>query len=166
MRRAAFCVGLLTLVYALVLASLHPWDLLMGVTVSCALYLAARGYLFGDEPDDAAAGSLLWRVAAFFPFAAAVVRDVVVGTWEMALVTLHLRPLERPGIVAVPIGERTPTGIAVTALVMTLSPGEFLVDVDWERGVMLMHVIDASDPGGIRRSHERFYERYQRRVFP
>ena len=164
MRRAVFCVALLTLVYALVLASFHPWDLATGAAVSCALFLAARGYLFGDEPD--AGGSLLRPVAAFAPFAAAVVREVVVGTWEVALVTMHLRPLERPGIVAVPIGERTPTGIAVTTRVMTLSPGEFLVEVDWERDVMLMHVIDAGDPEKVRAAHERFYERYQRKVFP
>lgn len=163
MRRAVFCVALLTLVYALVLASFHPWDLATGAAVSCALFLATRGYLFGDEPDT---DGILGRVAAFAPFAAAVVREVVVGTWEVALVTLHLRPLERPGIVAVPIGERTPTGIAVTALVMTLSPGEFLVEVDWERDVMLMHVIDAGDPEKVRAAHERFYERYQRKVFP
>lgn len=164
MRRALLCVALLTLVYALVLASFHPWDLLIGAAISCALFLAARGYLFGDEPD--ATWSLLGRVAAFVPFAVAVVREIVVGTWEVAMVTLHLQPLENPGIVAVPIGERTPTGIAVMALVMTLSPGEFLVEVDWERRVMLMHLIDASDPGEIRASHERFYSRYQRKVFP
>jgi multisubunit Na+/H+ antiporter MnhE subunit len=163
-RRALFCVALLTLVYALVLASFHPWDLAIGAALSCALFLAARGYLFGDKPD--APWSALGRVAAFVPFAAAVVRDVLVGTWEVALVTLHLRPLDRPGIVAVPIGERTPTGIAVTALVMTLSPGEFLVEVDWERRAMLMHVIDASNPEKVRAAHERFYSRYQRKVFP
>jgi multisubunit Na+/H+ antiporter MnhE subunit len=162
-RRAVFCVALLTLVYALVLASFHPLDLATGAAVSCALFLAARRYLFGDEPDT---DGILGRVAAFAPFAAAVVREVVVGTWEVALVTLHLRPLERPGIVAVPIGERTLTGIAVTALVMTLSPGEFLVEVDWERRVMLMHVIDAGDPEEVRAAHERFYEHYQRKVFP
>lgn len=158
------CVALLTLVYALVLASFHPLDLVTGAAISCALFFAARGYLFGDEPE--ASGGLLGRAVAFFPFAVAVVREVVVGTWEVALVTLHLRPLESAGIVAIPIGERTPTGVAVMALVMTLSPGEFLVEVDWERRVMLMHVIDASDPEEVRAEHERFYSRYQRKVFP
>jgi multisubunit Na+/H+ antiporter MnhE subunit len=105
-------------------------------------------------------------VVAFVPFAVAVARDVAVGTWEVALVTLHLRPLHNPGIVAIPIGERSPVGISVTALVMTLSPGEFLVDVDWEREVMLMHVIDATDPEAVRRTHEEFYSRYQKKVFP
>lgn len=164
MKRALFSVVLLTLVYALVLASFEPWDLAIGAAVSGVLFFAARGYLFGDEPEMG--GSLPGRVAAFAPFAVAVVWEVVVGTWEVALVTLHLRALENPGIVAIPIGERTPTGIAVTALVMTLSPGEFLVEIDWERKVMLMHVIDATDPGTIREKHGEFYRRYQRKVFP
>lgn len=164
MRRALFCIVPLTLVYALVLASFHPYDLLIGAVVSGALYLAARGYLFGDEPD--VKGNPLGRVVAFVPFAVAVARDVAVGTWEVALVTLHLRPLHNPGIVAIPIGERSPVGVSVTALVMTLSPGEFLVEVDWERKVMLMHVIDATNPEDIRRSHEEFYRRHQKKVFP
>ncbi len=164
MKRALLSVALLTLVYALVLASFHLPDLLMGLAISGALVFFARGYLFGDEAD--LRGSLPGRVAAFVPFAVAVAWEVTVGTWEVALITLHLRPLESPGIVAVPIGDRTPVGVAVSALVMTLSPGEFLVDVDRERKVMLMHVIDATDPESVRRHHEEFYRRYQRRVFP
>jgi len=66
----------------------------------------------------------------------------------------------------VPIGERTTSGVAVSALTTTMSPGEVLVDIDWERGVMLIHVLDARDPDAVRARHLRFYERYQRRVFP
>jgi multisubunit Na+/H+ antiporter MnhF subunit len=85
-------------------------------------------------------------VAAFVPFSFAVFWEVVVGTWEVTLVTLHLRPLKSPGIVEVPIGERTPTGVAVWAVVTGLTPGTFFVDVDRERGVVLIHVIDAGAP--------------------
>jgi multisubunit Na+/H+ antiporter MnhE subunit len=48
----------------------------------------------------------------------------------------------------------------------TLSPGSVLVDIDWQRRDMLLHVIDASDPDAVRADLERFYDRYQRRVFP
>ncbi len=154
---------LLTLVYALVLGSFDPADLALGASLSGVLLFALRGFVMPGEP---APSGVLARVAGFFPFAAAVARDVVVGTWEVSLITLHLRPLARPGIVALPIGERTETGVAVSALVATLSPGEVLVDVDREQGVMLIHVIDVADPGVVRRRHEDFYRRYQRRVFP
>ena len=79
---------------------------------------------------------------------------------------LHVRPLNHPGIVAVPIAERSPLGVAVSGLATTLSPGAFLVDVDWEQRVMLIHVLDASDPDEVRADHQRFYRRWQRHVFP
>ena len=163
MGRLVLPLILLTLVYALVLGSFYPADLALGAVLSGALLFALRGFVLPGEP---APPGVLGRVAGFFPFAGAVARDVAVGTWEVTLLTLHFRPLGRPGIVAVPIGGRTETGLAVSALVATLSPGEVLVDVDRARGVMLVHVIDAADPEEVRRRHEDFYRRYQQKVFP
>lgn len=162
MMRAALALILLTLTYALVLGSFQPLDLALGAVVSGILLFVFRGALFDGESR----GNLLRRLVGFFPFAAVVVRDIVVGTWEVSLITFWIRPLRSPGTVAVPIAERTPTGVAVSALCTTLSPGAFLVDVDRERGVMLIHVIDASDPEAVREDHQEFYRRYQRRVFP
>jgi len=163
-KRALLSLLLLILVYALVLASFAPWDLALGAALSGSLLLLARRSIFGG--NFAPLPSLLGRILAFGPFAAAVFRDAVAGTRQVTLVVLHLRPLERPGIVAVPIGERTSVGVAVSALVTTISPGEFLVDVDWKRRVMLVHSINAATPEEVRRSHEDFYQRYQRKVFP
>ncbi len=163
MGRLVLPLVLLTLVYALVLGSFSPADLALGAAVSGGLLFVLRPFVL---PGEGAPGGVLGRVVGFFPFAAAVARDVVVGTWGVTLITLHLRPIGRSGIVAIPVGERSETGVAVSALVATLSPGEVLVDVDRGRGVMLIHVIDAADPEEIRRRHEDFYRRYQRKVFP
>jgi multicomponent Na+:H+ antiporter subunit E len=168
--RYVAAVVVLTLVYALALASFHPWDLLFGAGLSAALLFASRRFVFGADgtpPRPAGGGlTLLGRVVAFVPFAVAVFREILVGNWEVTLVTLHLRPLVRPGIVAVPIGERTPTGVAVWAVVTGLPPGSFFVDVDRERGVVLIHVLDARDPQAYRDQQEDFYRRYQSKVFP
>ena len=164
MTRYAAAVAGLTLVYALALASFHPLDLLFGAALSGALVFSSRRFVFGEGPDGGP--SLPRRAAAFAPFALAVFREIVAGTWEVTLVTLHLRPLKRPGIVEVPIGERTPAGVAAWAVVAGLPPGSFFVDVDRERGIVLIHVIDASDPDAFRRQQEDFYRRYQRKVFP
>lgn len=162
MSRLLFPLALLTLVYALALGSFQPWDLALGAGASVALLLAVRG---GGARGMRVRGLLL-RSAAFVPLVVAVAKDVAVGTWEVALVTLGLRPLARPGIVALPVGERTPIGVAVSALCATISPGEVLVEVDEERDAILLHVIDASDPDAVRERHARFYRRYQKRVFP
>jgi multicomponent Na+:H+ antiporter subunit E len=66
----------------------------------------------------------------------------------------------------VPIGDRTPSGVSAWAVVTGLPPGSFFVDVDRERGVALIHILDASDPEAFREEQEDFYRRYQRGVFP
>lgn len=158
-----FTLGLLILVYALVLGSFAPADLAMGAVISGALMYGTRRFVFAEEP---ASPNILSRFLHFWPFLVAEIWNIVTGTWEVALVTLHIRPLVSPGIVAVPIGERTPVGVAVSAMATTLSPGTFLVDVDWEQGVMLIHALNASDPEEVRRDHQEFYERWQKKVFP
>jgi multisubunit Na+/H+ antiporter MnhE subunit len=162
MKRAGFAVLFLTGIYVMVLASFHPWDLFFGAVFSGVLVYAFRSFVFGGQP--APLTGLAGRAAAFFPFVMAVVWDVLKGTWEVALITLHIKPLVEPGVVKLPVGERTPTGVAVLGLVTTLSPGAFLIEANKE--FMLIHVIDASDPDAFREDREDFYRRYQRKVFP
>ena len=154
----------LTLIYALTLSSADPVDLLMGAVLAMLLAAGLRGR-FPVAPRGAAP-EFVGRVAWFPAFAAAVLADVALGTWDVALRVLHLRGAESPGIVRVPIGRRSDRGVAVSALATTLSPGSVLVEIDWQRREMLLHVIDATDPDRVRDRLQRFYDRYQRRVFP
>ena len=164
MSRFLISLAALILIYLLVLASTDPWDVGFGALVGAALLLGTRDFVFSGRTFPIP--NLAQRTLAFLPFVAATVWDILRGTWTVALVVLHLRPLRRPGIVAIPIGERTPLGVAITSLVTTLSPGTFLVDVDEADRTMLMHVLDASDPDAVREEYEAFYRRYQRHVFP
>lgn len=164
MTKRLVAVLLLVGVYLLALASADPLDALLGLALAVALVLGLGGLLFPG--GEVGAGTLTRRAVAFLPFVVVIVRDIARGTWDVALVVLRVRPLERPGIVAVPIGRRTRTGVAVASLVATLSPGEFLVDIDWERDVMYLHVLDATDPDAVRERHEAFYRRWQEAVFP
>ncbi len=163
MRFVVFTIVLLTLMYALVLGSFALPDLVMGVGISGALVFLTRRLTFKEKP---ASTDLPRRFLYFWPFFVAEVWNIVTGTWSVALVTLHIRPLVSPGIVAVPIGDRTPAGVAISSMATTLSPGTFLVDVDWENDVMLIHCIDATDPDEVRREHQEFYRKWQSRVFP
>jgi multicomponent Na+:H+ antiporter subunit E len=163
MTRYVAAVALLTLVYALALASFDPLDLLFGGGLSAALVFLSRGFVFEDQGRGP---SVLGRVVGFVPFSLAILWQILRGTWEVSLVTLHLRPLAQPGIVAVPIGDRTPSGVSTWAVITGLPPGSFFVDVDRERGVALIHVLDASDPEAFREEQEDFYRSYQSKVFP
>lgn len=87
--------------------------------------------------------------------------DVLKGTWQVVSITLGIRPLVQPGIVKLPIGAHTPAGVGPVGFFVTLSPGTFLVDVDWEEDVMLVHSIDASDPDGVRKDAEKYYRLWE-----
>jgi multicomponent Na+:H+ antiporter subunit E len=156
-------VALLAAVYLLALGSAHPLDLAFGLALAAALSFGLRGRL---QRPQGGGPSLAARIAAAPVLLAAVAAEIARGTWDVALRVLHLRSVEHPGIVLVPIGERTELGVAVTGLLVGLSPGSLLLDVDSERRAMLFHVIDASDPDAVRAQLDRFYRRYQRRVFP
>jgi multisubunit Na+/H+ antiporter MnhE subunit len=164
MNRFLLALATLILVYLLVLASTNVWDVAFGALLGTGLLLGTRDFIFTGRPVTIAHPAP--RSLAFLPFVAATVWDILRGTWRVTLVVLHLRPLRCPGIVAVPIAERTPLGVAITALASGLSPGTFLVDVDEADRMMLMHVLDASDPDAVRAEFEAFYRRYQRHVFP
>jgi multicomponent Na+:H+ antiporter subunit E len=162
--RTIFAILNLALVYVLALASTHPLDVATGVLLGSVLAFGLRGRIALAPPGGRT--PLLPRILWFPVFAWAVVADVVVGTWDVTLRVVSVRALRQPGIVRIPMGERTPQGVAVSALATTLSPGSLLVDIDWSRREMLVHMIDASDPDDIRERMQRFYDRYQRRVFP
>ena len=154
----------LVAVYLIVLVSLDPWDIAIGAVLAAGFLRLFRRFV--STGSSLSLASLLLRVIAFFPFALIVVRDILIGTWQVAVVVLGLRPLRHPGIITVPVGDRSRFGVAISALVMTLSPGSVLVDIDWEKHEMLVHVIDGLDPDKFRTDMERFYQRYQRHVFP
>jgi multicomponent Na+:H+ antiporter subunit E len=154
----------LGLVYVLTLASTDPVDMATGVLLGAVLVALLHDKLrlgpTGELPS--LASRALWLPV----FVGAVLVDVARGAWQVTRHVLHVRRLERPGIVRIPIGDRTDRGVAVSALASTLSPGSVLIEIDWERRDMLMHFIDASDPDAVRADLHRFYDRYQRRVFP
>ncbi|MFO7573422.1 MAG: Na+/H+ antiporter subunit E [Gaiellaceae bacterium] len=164
MNRVVLSVALLAIVYALALASFDPWDLALGIGASAVALLIFRRFLFGENATSI--DRLGARALGLPRLAWEVLMDMTLGTWRVASVVLHVRPLEHPGIVAIPLGDRSDLGVVVSAFAGTLSPGEYLVDIDWDERRLLMHVLDASDPDAVRAKFADFYERYQRRVFP
>ena len=152
----------LTVVYLLVLTSVQPGDVLVGAALSVAIAAASMWARPGARLGPPIAG----RLAAAPALVLGTLVDMVRGTWHVALYVLGGRRLESPGIVAIPRGERTSCGVAVWGYITAISPDEIVVDADDERGVLLVHVLDARDGSAIRARHEHTYERRQRRVFP
>lgn len=157
-------IVLLTGVYALTLASTAWEDLVLGLGIAIVLLATFRKVLLPERLPPP--GQTLKAVVMFPVFALASAWTIVEGSITVTAFVLGIRKLEKPGIVAVPIGDRTPTGVGVSSIVLTMSPGSFLVDVNWNERVMYVHVMDATDPDGVRETLQTFYDRYQRHVVP
>jgi multicomponent Na+:H+ antiporter subunit E len=164
MARYALVVLISVAVYVATIGRLEWWDVAMSGAVAAGAAWAFRGHLFrGPSPS----GLTLLRRALFVPpLVAWVIWEIIRGTVVVAAYSLRLRPLAHPGIVAIPLGERTRLGATMSGFFTTVSPGTFLVDFDWAARTMLIHAIDATDPDAVRADHQAFYRRFQRHVFP
>ena len=146
-------------IFCLVTSDFSWENMLLALSLSGALiYVFRRQVLPQNLPPNGLALHLLVYSPVLFWF---LLIDILKGTYQIITITLGLRPLVQPGIVKIPIGSHTPTGVGPVGFFVTMSPGTFLVDVDWEEGVMLVHAIDATDPDGVRRDAEKYYRLWE-----
>lgn len=157
-------LALSTSVYALMVASFAWEDLALGLALSSVVLFAFRNVLLPSRLP--ANGQVLKAIVMLPAFLLVALRDILVGTWQVAAFVIGFRKLEHPGIVRVPLGRRSKPSAGLAGLVLTLSPGSFLIAIDWEEREMLVHAIDASDPDKLREDYDTFYERYEQHVVP
>lgn len=146
-------------VFGLVVSDFSWENMVVALTLSGSLMVLFRRQLVPRPlPPNGLALHLIIYSPVLFWF---LFIDVLKGTWQVVSITLGIRPLVQPGIVKLPIGAHTPAGVGPVGFFVTLSPGTFLVDVDWEEEVMLVHSIDASDPDGVRKDAEKYYRLWE-----
>jgi multisubunit Na+/H+ antiporter MnhE subunit len=90
-----------------------------------------------------------------------LIGDILKGTWLVTMYALGIRHLEHPGIVKIPFGSHLDDAVGLFGHVLTISPGSFLVDIDWDDRTMLVHYIDASDPPQLRADVEKYYRLWE-----
>jgi multisubunit Na+/H+ antiporter MnhE subunit len=128
---------------------------LLGLAV--ALALRPRGAT-ARKPAPAPAA----RVAAAAVTLLTTAEEMVRGSWRTARFCLG-RP-SAPGFVEIPRGDRSPAGVALWGALTGEAPDEIVVDVEDE--VLVVHLLDAGDPGAVRERHRRAHERHLRKVVP
>lgn len=155
-------VAALTAVFLLVLTSLAPGDVLLGIVLSVALVAAGRRIRPLGPPSDA---SLARRLAGVPALVGGTLVDLAGSTWRTAVWCLssHRTPA---GLATVPIPPCAPSSAAAWGVRVGITPDTVVVEIDNNQGWMLLHVLDAGDPDAVRAAQLDSYERRQRRVFP
>ncbi|RKH35591.1 Na+/H+ antiporter subunit E [Corallococcus sicarius] len=154
----------LTLLYAVMVGSYHPVDLAVGAVLTVGVM---RLFPLAGLPLELEASERwrrLWHLPRFG--GALVVLAARSCVHVLGIIFVRRGREDHSGVVDVPMGERTAQGVQVSSWVISLAPGTVLLDLDWERRVMRMHALDASDPEKLLREQDNFYQRYQRAVFP
>lgn len=142
----------LAAIYLCVLTSLDPYDVLTGLLLGLAVASALK-----PRTALTLTGSPLGLARA----ALSTGREMIVGSWRV--VRFCVQPGRcAPGFVEVPRGARTRADLALWGLLTGEAPDEVPVDVDEQRGVLLVHLVDARDPEAVRDRHRMTHERMGR----
>lgn len=153
--------GGLAAVYLLVITSLAPGDLLAAGVLGLAASLALRPR---DEARGGAQPHPARRLAAAAGVALHTAAEMARGSWRVARFCLDRRG-EELGFVELPRAGRSRHNVALWGVLTGEAPDEYPVDVDEERDVLIVHVVDASDPDAVRARHADQMGS-QRRVVP
>lgn len=69
--------------------------------------------------------------------------EAIVSGWTTALIILRGGKALQPGFVRMPYGDLGDTAANFLGALVTLTPGTTTVDIDLERGELLLHLLDA-----------------------
>lgn len=154
----------LAVIFLLALASTDPWDFAIGAVLGCAVLVGFRDFIFSQP--GISAGEFLRRAIHVPRLIVATAFDIAKGTVAVTRVVLSPQLPQRDGFVAIPDGGRTASGVAISGLINTLSPGSVLIDTDPEADTWTIHAMDISNAPELIEEAQKFYERYQRPVWP
>jgi multisubunit Na+/H+ antiporter MnhE subunit len=145
--QALFLMG----IYLLVMTSAKPGDAAVGLLLGLVLAVALRP----ASPSSVRPAALLALGRALAQTAV----EMVLGSWRTA--RFCLRGGGRPGFVEIPRQGRSRRAVALWGVLTGEAPDEVPVDIDDERDVLIVHLVDAGDPDAVRARHQRAYERAQ-----
>jgi len=97
--------------------------------------------------------------------AATVLFDIVVANWQVARRVLG--PIDRlhPSFIEVPLDLTDEFVATILGSIVSLTPGTVSVDIDRERGLLLVHALDVEDTEALIRTIKARYEAPLKEVF-
>lgn len=145
----------LTGIYAMAIGSFAWEDVVLGITLSSALLWLFRSTTLRNhyQSNRATLKTLLETPRYIWT----VVWDILVGTWQVTSYVVGLKKLTHPGIIKIHFDEESQIRLGIGLLALTMSPGSFVVEVNFDERFVLVHFIDISDPDRLREEIHRKY---------
>jgi multicomponent Na+:H+ antiporter subunit E len=137
----------LTIIWVLFWGRLNPLTVLGGLLVATVVLAAF------PLPPVTFGGRI--RPVALLRLAARFAADLVVASFQVALLAFRFGHLPRSAILSVRLKAPSDLGLTLTAEALSLVPGSLIIEADRDRGILYIHVLnvrDASDANRFRRS--------------
>jgi multisubunit Na+/H+ antiporter MnhE subunit len=145
-------------IYLLVLTSTEPGDALVGLALGVGLAVTLRPRAGGHGVPAPRLASLV----ALGPVLARTAVEMARGSVRTARFCLGRGGT--PGFVEIPRDGRSRHAVALWGVLTGEAPDEVPVDVDEDRDLLIVHLVDAGDPDAVRDRHRTDWERAQRKV--
>jgi multicomponent K+:H+ antiporter subunit E len=150
--------ALLVAVWQLLMNGVNVNNLVMGLILGTVIPLATRNYW----PDRPRLRNPL-RIAEYI---LVVLWDIVVANVVVAYLVLFKRNAKlQQAWICVPLELKSPEAITVLAGTITMTPGTVSSDVSSAGHSLLVHCLNAPDPGAVRDEIKHRYERRLKEIF-
>ena len=153
--RSAPGLAAAVVIYLVMVGSSGAWAIAQGAVFGAFALALSAGF------GEGAAGprwSSARRLRLLRELPDLLVRQVLLGSWRVARVAAGLAPIPRGGRVTVPLRAPPDSTTLALALLETLSPGTYLVDVDEERCELVFHVFDLDEREDLQRRQARLLD--------
>jgi len=149
---------MLILVWVMLVNTLTLNAVVFGLIVGIVIPLLTRAY-WPDRPT-------LRNPVGIVIYLLVVLWDIVMANITVAKIILFRRNEDmHPNWVTIPLDLRSPEAITVLAGTITMTPGTVTADVAEDGRSLLVHCLDAPDPGAVRDEIKHRYERRLKEIF-
>lgn len=153
-----FLTILLAIVWILLQGSLTAGMAVFGVILGIIIPRATANW-WPDRPQG-------FKVGRMVAYMILVIWDIFVANVQVAWIILTRRNSKlRPAWVTIPLDLRSPEAITVLAGTITLTPGTVSADLSSNGRSLLVHALDAPDPGAVRDEIKQRYESRLKEIF-
>lgn len=150
--------ALLILVWCLLINDLSLGTVVFGAILGLLIPIATAAYWPSRPP--------LTRPWLILSYGLIVIWDIMIANVQVAMIVLFKRNADmKPNWVVIPLDIRTPEAITILAGTITLTPGTVSADFAADGSALLVHALDAPDPGSVRDEIKQRYERRLKEIF-
>lgn len=150
--------ALLVVVWLMLVNALSLGSLVMGIILGLLIPLVTAAY-WPDRPR-------VRRPFLVLGYVLIVIWDILVANVVVAWTILtKSNEAMRSTWVTIPLDLRRPEAITILAGTITLTPGTVSADLSDKGHALLVHALDAGDPGVVRDEIKQRYERRLKEIF-